>query len=43
MLLFLEEYYQSSGNKNKTSELSSDIERVRRKAGISNQMKKKKE
>ena len=39
----LEEYYQNSGDKTKTMEIKSDIDRVRKKAGISNQMKKKKE
>lgn len=43
MLIYLEEYYQSSGDNTKTMEIKSDIDRVRRKAGISNQMKKKKE
>lgn len=43
MLIYLEEYYQNSGDKTKTMEIKSDIDRVRKKAGISNQMKKKKE
>ena len=43
MLVYLEEYYQGSGNKTKIVEIKSDIDRVRRKAGISNQVKKKKE
>lgn len=43
MLIYLEEYYQSSGDKTKSIEIKSDIDRVRRKTGISNQMKKKQE
>jgi hypothetical protein len=43
MLIYLEEYYQSSGDKTKMMEIKSDIDRVKKKAGISNQMKKKKE
>jgi hypothetical protein len=43
MLIYLEDYYKSSGNKLKYLEVATDIERVKRKAGISNQMKKKKE
>jgi hypothetical protein len=43
MLIYLEEYYQNSGDKTKTMEIKSDIDRVRKKASISNQMKKKKE
>jgi hypothetical protein len=43
MLVYLEEYYQGSGDKTKIMVIKSDIDRVRRKAGISNQMKKKKE
>jgi hypothetical protein len=41
MLIYLEEYYQNSGDKTKTMEIKLDIDRVRKKAGISNQMKKK--
>jgi hypothetical protein len=41
MLIYLEEYYRSSGDKTKTMEIKSDIDRVRKKAVISNQMKKK--
>lgn len=43
MLIYLEEYYQNLGDKTKTMEIKSDIDRVKKKAGISNQMKKKKE
>lgn len=43
MLIYLEDYYNSSGNKLKCVEIGTEIDRVRRKAGISNQMMKKKE
>ncbi len=43
LLIYLEDYYKSSGNKLKYLEVATDIERVKRKAGISNQIKKKKE
>ncbi len=43
MLIYLEEYYQNTGDKTKTMEIKTDIDRVRKKAGISNQLKKKKE
>jgi hypothetical protein len=43
MLIYLEDYYNRSGNKLKCVEIGTEIDRVRRKAGISNQMMKKKE
>ncbi len=43
MLLYLEEFYQNSENKNKLLDIQSDIDRVRRKAGVTYQIKKKKE
>jgi len=43
MLRVLENYYQKSGNNDFFQKTTLDIDRIQKKAGISNQMKKKKE